>query len=78
MGFKVKIPLGKHVKMTISSKSVGVSARTKGVRASINSKGRISTSVGNSKVSYDKTYKIGKKKKRKSLFGLLFDTSNRK
>jgi len=72
LGFKVRIPISKNVRLNVSRKSVGISAGTKGVRASINSKGYVNTSVGNGNVNYNNTHKIGKKKKEPSLFELLF------
>jgi len=77
MGFKVRIPLSKNVRLNVSRKSVGISAGTKGVRASVNSKGYINTSVGNGSVSYSHSHKIGKKKK-KSLFELIVELFKRK
>ncbi|WP_445662360.1 DUF4236 domain-containing protein [Bacillus sp. FSL W8-0223] len=72
MGFRVRIPITKNVRLNVSRKSVGISAGTKGVRASVSSKGYINTSVGNGSVSYTHTHKIGKNKKKPSLFELLF------
>lgn len=75
LGFKVRIPLGKNVRLNVGRKSVGISAGTKGVRASVSSKGYVNTSVGNGSVSYNKTYKVGKKNK--SLFELIIELFKR-
>lgn len=77
MGFKVRIPISKNVKLNVSRKSIGISAGTKGVRASVSSKGYVNTSVGSGNVSYNKTYKVGKKKN-KSLFELILELFKRK
>ena len=78
MGFRVRIPLGKNVRLNVSRKSVGISAGTKGVRASVSSRGYINTSVGNGSVSYSHTHKVGKKNKNKSLFELIIELFKRK
>jgi hypothetical protein len=77
LGFKVMIPINKNVKLNVSRKSIGVSAGTKGIRASVNSKGYVNTSVGNGNVSYTHSHKIGKKKK-KSLFELIVELFKKK
>jgi len=73
LGFRVRIPLGKNVRLNVSRKSVGISAGTKGVRASVSSRGYINTSV-----SYSHTHKVGKKNKNKSLFELIIELFKRK
>lgn len=77
VGFKVRIPLGKNVRLNVGRKSIGISAGTKGVRASVSSKGYVNTSVGNGNVSYSHTHKVGKKNK-KSLFTLIVELFKRK
>lgn len=77
LGFRVRIPISKNVRLNVSRKSVGISAGTKGMRASVNSRGYINTSVGNGNVSYSHTTKIGKKKK-KSLFELIVELFKKK
>lgn len=77
LGFRVRIPLGKNVRLNVGRKSIGISAGAKGVRVSVNSKGYVSTSVGNGNVSYTHSHKIGKKNK-KSLFALIIELFKRK
>ncbi|WP_025726774.1 DUF4236 domain-containing protein [Heyndrickxia ginsengihumi] len=67
MGFKLRIPLGDGVKLNINRKSVSVSAGTKGARVAANSKGFLTTTLGNifSGVSYSKRTNLKRKKKKK-------------
>lgn len=59
--FRKSIKLAPGVKLNISKKSVGISAGAKGARVSINSKGRVTKSVGipGTGISYVTTSKIG-------------------
>lgn len=64
--FRKSIKIAPGVKVNIGKKSVGMSIGTKGARVSINSKGRITNSVGipGTGVSYTSSTQIGKKKSR--------------
>ena len=63
--FRKGINLGKGVKLNISKESVGISAGVKGVRVSVNSKGRKTTSVSipGTGLSYVSTKKISNRNK---------------
>lgn len=63
--FRKSINLGKGVKLNISKESVGISAGVKGVRVSVNSKGRKTTSVSipGTGLSYVSTKKISNRNK---------------
>lgn len=71
MGFRVKksVKLGKGVKLNLNKKSAGISFGGKGHRATINSKGRMTGTLGipGTGVSYSKS--IGGKKGRKRSSG---------
>ena len=77
MGFRFRksINLGKGVKLNINKKSVGVSVGTKGVRYSVNSDGRKTTSIGIPGTGLywiqSNTKSKKKKDKDKSFFGCL-------
>lgn len=63
--FKKSMKIAPGVRLNISNKSIGVSAGIKGYRKSINSSGRVTTSIGvpGTGVSYVKTKKLNSKKK---------------
>ena len=63
--FRKSINLGKGVKLNISKESVGISAGVKGVRVSVNSKGRKTTSVSipGTGLSYVSTKNISNRNK---------------
>ena len=60
--FRKSISLGKGVRLNISKKSIGLSAGVKGARVSVNSKGRVTKSVGipGTGIGYVKTSQLGK------------------
>lgn len=66
--FRKSVKIAPGVRLNISKKSVGISAGVKGYRKSINSSGRVTTSIGvpGTGVSYVKTENLKSKKKRQS------------
>lgn len=64
--FRKSVKIAPGVRLNISKKSVGVSAGVKGYRKSINSSGRVTTSIGTpvAGVSYVKTENLKSKKKK--------------
>lgn len=66
MGFRFRksVKIAPGVRLNIGKKSVGISAGVKGARASVNSKGRVTKTVGipGTGLSYSKTEKIGGRK----------------
>lgn len=63
--FRKSIKIAPGVKLNIGKKSIGLSAGAKGAHVSINSKGRVTKSIGipGTGVSYVSSSKIGKSKK---------------
>ena len=63
MGFRFRksVKIAPGVRLNIGKKSVGISAGVKGARVSVNSKGRVTKTVGlpGTGLSYTKTGKIG-------------------
>lgn len=64
--FRKSINLGNGTRLNINKRSVGVSVGTKGVRYSVNSDGRRTTSIGIPGTGLYWTNSSSKKKKRKS------------
>lgn len=64
--FRKSVKIAPGVRLNISKKSVGISAGVKGYRKSINSSGRVTTSIGvpGAGVSYIKTENLKNKKKK--------------
>ena len=64
--FRKSVKIAPGVRLNISKKSVGISAGVKGYRKSINSSGRVTTSIGGpgTGVSYVKTENLKSKKKK--------------
>lgn len=64
--FRKSVKIAPGVRLNIGKKSVGVSAGVKGYRKSINSSGRVTTSIGTpvAGVSYVKTENLKSKKKK--------------
>ena len=64
--FRKSVKIAPGVRLNISKKSVGISAGVKGYRKSINSSGRVTTSIGTpvAGVSYVKTENLKSKKKK--------------
>lgn len=64
--FRKSVKIAPGVRLNISKKSVGISAGVKGYRKSINSNGRVTTSIGvpGTGVSYVKTENLKSKKKK--------------
>lgn len=64
--FRKSVKIAPGVRLNISKKSVGISAGVKGYRKSINSSGRVTTSIGvpSTGVSYVKTENLKSKKKK--------------
>lgn len=64
--FRKSVKIAPGVRLNISKKSVGISAGVKGYRKSINSSGRVTTSMGvpGTGVSYVKTENLKSKKKK--------------
>ena len=64
--FRKSVKIAPGVRLNIGKKSVGVSAGVKGYRKSINSSGRVTTSIGTpaAGVSYVKTENFKTKKKK--------------
>lgn len=64
--FRKSVKIAPGVRLNISKKSVGISAGVKGYRKSINSSGRVTTSIGvpGTGVSYAKTENLKSKKKK--------------
>lgn len=64
--FRKSVKIAPCVRLNISKKSVGISAGVKGYRKSINSSGRVTTSIGvpGTGVSYVKTENLKSKKKK--------------
>lgn len=64
--FRKSVKIAPGVRLNISKKSVGISAGVKGYRKSINSSGRVTTSIGvpDTGVSYVKTENLKSKKKK--------------
>ena len=64
--FRKSVKIAPGVRLNIGKKSVGISAGVKGYRKSINSSGRVTTSIGTpvAGVSYVKTENLKSKKKK--------------
>ena len=69
--FRKSIKIAPGIKLNISNKSTGISVGGKGARISVNSKGRVTKSVGlpGTGISYVETSKIGSSKKKKAATG---------
>lgn len=67
--FRKSIKIAPGVRLNIGKKSVGISAGVKGARVSVNSKGRVTKTVGipGTGISYTETDTIGKKKDRNAV-----------
>lgn len=65
LNFRKSIKIAPGIKLNVSKRGIGVSAGVKGARVSVNSKGRVSKSVGipGTGVSYRTSSKIGGKDK---------------
>lgn len=74
--FRKSVKIAPGVRLNISKKSVGISAGVKGYRKSINSSGRVTTSIGvpGTGVSYVKTENL-KSKKKKAVSSRVFSTA---
>ena len=64
--FRKSVKIAPGVRLNIGKKSVGISAGVKGYRKSINTSGRVTTSIGTpvAGVSYVKTENLKSKKKK--------------